>query len=104
MSVFTRSRAGVRRLLEDDGDSVISGLLVLLFCVRVRVEDDAGLSEENTGTGVRKTYNCSVCLVGSMRVFSDACICIIYWAVLLENLIYLVIMSIDNIYLYHWDW
>ena len=58
ISDHTRSGAGVRRLLEDDGDRVISGLFLVLR-VGVRVQDDAGLSEEDTGW-VRKTYNWSV--------------------------------------------
>ena len=58
ISDITRSGAGVRRLPEDDGDRVISGLFLVLR-VGVRVQDDAGLSEEDTGW-VRKTYNWSV--------------------------------------------
>ena len=59
MSDNTRSGAGVWRLPEDDGNRVIGGLLlVLLLRVGVRVQDDAGLSEEDTG-GVKKTYNWS---------------------------------------------
>ena len=56
--LITWSRAGVRRLVEDDSDRIIRGLLlILIVSVGVRVEDDAGLGEEDT-RGVRKTYNC----------------------------------------------
>ena len=57
--MLTWSWAGVWRLLEDDSDRVIRGL-ILFVRLGVGVKDDAGLSEENTGAGVRKTYNWTI--------------------------------------------
>ena len=57
--MLTWSWAGVWRLLEDDSDRVIRGL-ILFIRLGVGVKDDAGLSEENTGAGVRKTYNWTI--------------------------------------------